>query len=307
VAPTNNRESFRGEGFAIDAEGNIYYEYDAIINKREPNGNHYPYVGSGTRGIRDGYRREAQFQTVWSMALLRDGNIYVSDEDAIRKVTLDGEVTTVATGLITDNPPDGPWDGNNFNFFLGLDIDPAGNLYVGYYANARVLKVSPAGEISEFYFSGGEWYPQGVAYRDGELFVFETGHSQTRGAEHFRVRKINADGGAVTLVESGRVISDASSPGSTPAAFTLAQNYPNPFNAGTTISFYLPKAQHVHLDIYSINGQHVTNLIHEVRSEGEHRIRWDGTDRGESLPSGVYVYRMIAGAFKQAKKLLLLK
>jgi len=49
-------------------------------------------------------------------------------------------------------------------------------------------------------------------------------------------------------------------------------------------------------------GEEVATLVAEQRSAGIHQFNWDA--RG--LASGVYLYRLEAGDFVQAKKLILM-
>jgi len=88
-----------------------------------------------------------------------------------------------------------------------------------------------------------------------------------------------------------------------PDEFALNQNYPNPFNPTTTITFALPEADLVRLEIYSMLGQKVTTLIDERRSAGTHRITFDAS----SLSSGLYIYQIQSGTFIQNRKMLLIK
>jgi hypothetical protein len=88
-----------------------------------------------------------------------------------------------------------------------------------------------------------------------------------------------------------------------PHEFVLQQNYPNPFNPTTVVSSQLPVASNVKLAIYDLLGREVAVLVHEKRAAGSYQ---DGFD-GSGLASGVYVYRLTAGAFVQAKSMLLLK
>jgi PKD repeat protein len=68
---------------------------------------------------------------------------------------------------------------------------------------------------------------------------------------------------------------------------------PNPFNPITRISFALPKASHVSLDIYNILGQHVENLADGQFEAGEHSVTWDATDDyGRKVSSGIYFFRI---------------
>jgi pimeloyl-ACP methyl ester carboxylesterase len=80
-------------------------------------------------------------------------------------------------------------------------------------------------------------------------------------------------------------------------------NHPNPFNPLTEISFSLPAASHVKLEIFNIVGQKVATLIDGQLEPGEHTIQWDGTDAA----SGVYFYRITAGEYTETKKMSLLK
>ena len=88
-----------------------------------------------------------------------------------------------------------------------------------------------------------------------------------------------------------------------PARFSLAQNYPNPFNPRTVISWQLPISSQVELSIYNILGQRVTTLVNKKLPGGKHTVEWNA---GE-LPSGFYYYRIKAGEFTDAKKMLLIK
>lgn len=88
-----------------------------------------------------------------------------------------------------------------------------------------------------------------------------------------------------------------------PHTFSVDQNYPNPFNPATTISYSLPEATQVNLDIYNILGQKVATLVDEYQAAGDYRVNWSAT--GQS--SGIYFYRLKVGEAIQSKKMLLLK
>ena len=94
-----------------------------------------------------------------------------------------------------------------------------------------------------------------------------------------------------------------------PSDFVLGQNYPNPFNPTTLISFSLPKEAPVTFEVYNMLGVKVRSLLSgETRSAGTYTLSWDGrNDAGVSMPSGVYLYRVVAGSYLASKKMTLLK
>lgn len=92
-----------------------------------------------------------------------------------------------------------------------------------------------------------------------------------------------------------------------PEAFSLAQNYPNPFNAGTVITYKLPQSVHVTLEIYNVMGQKVRTLVDEQQAAGQYHVNWDSrNDEGQLVLSGIYVYKIIAGGFKNTRKMIII-
>ncbi len=85
-------------------------------------------------------------------------------------------------------------------------------------------------------------------------------------------------------------------------------NHPNPFNPRTSISYSIPEACQVELEIYDLAGRHVKTLISEHMGAGEHQVRWDGKDAGGvQVGSGVYLYRLRAGEQVETRRMALLK
>ena len=90
----------------------------------------------------------------------------------------------------------------------------------------------------------------------------------------------------------------------------LEQNYPNPFNPDTRIVYFVPDGNPapVSLAVYNVRGQRVRTLVAGRQAGGRHVARWDGrNDRGESVSSGVYFYRLTQPGFSETRKMLLIK
>ena len=88
-----------------------------------------------------------------------------------------------------------------------------------------------------------------------------------------------------------------------PDHFALSQNYPNPFNPSTVIRYQLPAAGSVRLVVYDMLGREVAVLVNETKNAGVHHVTFDAG----GLASGVYLYRLQAGDFVQARKLMILR
>jgi hypothetical protein len=88
-----------------------------------------------------------------------------------------------------------------------------------------------------------------------------------------------------------------------PTKFALYQNYPNPFNPATKIRYQLLRESKVIIKIYNMLGSEVITLLNEKKAPGVYEVELNE----QSLPSGTYIYRIIAGSFLETKKMILLK
>ena len=102
---------------------------------------------------------------------------------------------------------------------------------------------------------------------------------------------------------------DGQEPGQVPGFATLSQNYPNPFNQKTIIPYSLPERSTVVIEIYTIDGRLVTNIMEGVREPGSHFARFDAA----GMAAGLYLYvmRINQGSLQEqvvpSKKMLLLR
>ncbi|HMG33571.1 MAG TPA: NHL repeat-containing protein [Blastocatellia bacterium] len=171
-------------GVAADQQGNIFVAdtYNDRIRKITAQGEVLTIAGSGTQGLVDGDALSAQFNTPVAIAIDSTGDLLVADtgNSAIRKVTRDGIVTTIASrsdsaqngrGRVLTHPEGICVTADDFVFVSCEDgifrIDPLGNLLS--YAGARTGFAEGTG--SEARFNG----PSGIAVdREGTLFVADT-------------------------------------------------------------------------------------------------------------------------------------
>jgi len=93
-----------------------------------------------------------------------------------------------------------------------------------------------------------------------------------------------------------------------PDRTAVLQNHPNPFNPTTTICFELHTQTPVRVQVYNVAGALVSTLVDRVFAAGRHSSNWDGTDdRGQAMPSGVYLYRFTAGDHLETRRMLLMR
>lgn len=116
------------------------------------------------------------------------------------------------------------------------------------------------------------------------------------GIVQYRLKQIDFDGrfeySPVVEVNAGA-----------PTRFALEQNYPNPFNPSTTIAYQLPVASDVKLEVFDMLGKKVATLVNARQEAGAHLVNFNAA----ALSSGMYFYRLQAGAFVETKKMTLVK
>jgi hypothetical protein len=69
------------------------------------------------------------------------------------------------------------------------------------------------------------------------------------------------------------------------------------------LRYGLPVSSVVRLEVYDVLGREVARLVEGEQAAGWHEVVFDGS----LLPSGVYLYRLEAGTFTQARTMLLVK
>jgi hypothetical protein len=89
--------------------------------------------------------------------------------------------------------------------------------------------------------------------------------------------------------------------GALPTTYALYQSRPNPARGSATITFDLPETAPVTLTVYDLTGRKVATVVNETLTAGEHAAEVSG------LAPGVYVYRMNAGSFMAARKMVVLE
>lgn len=220
----------------------------------------------------------------------------------IRSATLDGaNPLDILTGLA------GP---------IGVALDVPGGKVYWCEANGHVIKRANLDGSSPSTVVSGIGSPQYLAVDRQSKMVFWT---ELRGNGHGKIRRATLDGANVQTILGDRAADAVEYPsgiavlgsGSTtgveesrpPAVFALRQNYPNPFNPSTTIAYELPGPVHVRLSVYDILGRQVSLLVDEDKDAGVYHVTFDA--RG--LASGVYIYRLQAGTYTEARGLVIAK
>ena len=178
---------------AVGEDGNLYFPSGAAGNlrlmKMTPsgetstvitfpamvNGKPLPYIG----GIVGG----------------RDGSLYYAEDTAIRRINAHGQVSTVVAVSAPASPPLVPAT-DQHPYLRGLALNDHGAIYVADTGDARLLKITPGGEITTLLETQTPWSPTAVAVHGSEVYVLEYLHTAREVRRDWlpRVRKITADG-----------------------------------------------------------------------------------------------------------------
>lgn len=82
----------------------------------------------------------------------------------------------------------------------------------------------------------------------------------------------------------------------------MSQNMPNPFSQMTRISYSLPEAGTVLLEVFDITGKKVASLVNEHKTAGTHSCLFLA---GENLPRGVYIAQLLFNQSTITKRMVL--
>lgn len=130
-------------GIANDKDGNVFIadRGNFRIRKISAAGIVSTVAGTGVPGYKDGAGTEAQFSSdMRDLAIDKDGVLYLTDANTIRKITPDGKVSTIAGS--SAGYADGAAADAKFDYPNGLAIDQNGNIYVADTNNNRIRKLS---------------------------------------------------------------------------------------------------------------------------------------------------------------------
>ena len=191
----------RGMSMWLDTSGNMYWvdqnnntKTQTLLLRRPPNGEVTTLAG-GAYGHVDGRGTDARFGSIGGTTFGPDGNIYLTDSGALRKVTMDGSVTTLATNLSARSSQDSPTlFSSQHGGLAGLTVATDGTIFVADSGNRRLLKVGN-GKVETVFRSEPPFFPTGAfATKGGDVYVLEVGLTLPNVTSGPRVRKLSPDG-----------------------------------------------------------------------------------------------------------------
>jgi uncharacterized protein (TIGR03437 family) len=201
---------------AYDGAGNLYFAdfNNHRVRRVAPNGVITTVAGNGTAGTGGdgGQALQAQLNFPLGVAIDRDGNLYISEQNShrVRKVTAaTGVISTVAgTGTAGFGGDGGPGASARLNQPEDVAVDRDGNLYIADFNNHRIRRVAASnGAISTiagdgtaaFTGDGGPAAAARIAFPN-DVAVDSAGNIYISDNGNFRIRKITIASGTISTV-----------------------------------------------------------------------------------------------------------
>lgn len=271
--PANSTDEARG--LAVDAFGNVYVSgYSSAVLW-----NHdcftIKYNIAGVQQWTARYNGPGNGQDFGNaLAIDAAGNIYVTGHSLGSSgsqdfITIKYNNTGVRQWIARYNAP-----ANKLDEARDIAVDPSGNVYVAGYS----LAANGKADYITIKYSSSSANAQIV---EGEGDILEENEESESDEDRLAIDR-------KTTV---------------PTSFVLSQNFPNPFNPTTTIRFATPSAGKVKLTVYNIYGELVRTLMDGEVAAGDHEVSFDASN----LATGIYFYRLEAGAFTATQKMILAK
>ena len=194
---------------AVDSTGRIFVvdTGNHTLRRIDPDGRVTTLAGSaGVAGGVDGTGAEARFAEPSGIAIAADGTLLVADakNHAIRRVTQEGVVSTLAGQLGRSGSSDGTGEAARFYYPTGLAVDGSGVVWVADTRNCTIRRVTASGAVSTFVGKAGTigaidgtgaearfFFPGAVAVDSTALWVADTSNST--------IRRVSAGGEVTTF------------------------------------------------------------------------------------------------------------
>ncbi len=232
------------------------------------------------------------------------------DWESAVKVYPNGNLTNVNVNVIRVIPEPGPnfATGYNISGYVHLNYTPPFTPIPGYPFSSGAIVYAKQGTIYRGFgiTDINEYYTiYNMAPGTYDLFANRLGYKS--GVRTITLGNVNYDTANFWLDTAGPIgVRKISS--SVPKQYMLYQNYPNPFNPATIIRFDVPKEgisafTSVRLSVFNLLGQEIAVLVNDKLQPGEYKT----TFNSGSIASGVYFYRLEAGAYNETRKMLLIK
>lgn len=164
----------------------------------------------------------------------------------------------------------------------------------------RILKIKDQSVVMEWKDPNISYYPYTYVNKNNKFCLKVLGYDPNTLAASYTIYDLGITVSASATTVSGNA--------DEPANYSLHQNYPNPFNPSTTIGYNVSKAGPVKLYIYDMAGNLVKTFEQDHSQAGSYQYSWNGTNiQGERVSSGMYIYELETGAYKEARKMIMLK
>jgi sugar lactone lactonase YvrE len=242
---------FTPRGLATDAGGNILVadSGNRVLRRVLPGLQVQTAAGVATAaGHAEGRGEQARFRGPRGLAADAAGTLYVADTEnhAIRRITADGQVSTLAGAAGLAGHSDGPAALARFFKPIGVALGADGSLYVADSGNHTLRVISPAGVVSTLAGSPGRY---GAADGIADAARFDTPHGITVSAAgalyvadagNHLIRKVSRSGVVETVAGlPGQPGANTDPPSS---AFRNCENVNSPnFILGSAARFFSPQ------------------------------------------------------------------